>query len=224
MLDHILLKGSLMKFAPRSILAAVVLFACFAWALAPRDAAASDIADKIKTTIDQVIDVVKDPALKSNKELRRQRLKEIIGARFNYRQMVMRSLAKAWDDISEKEREEFIELYKKLLENSYAGKIENFSDEVINYTGEQVKGEYALVKTEIVRKDGVVSVDYKLIKDGGDWMVYDFVIEGVSMVRNYRSQFTQIIRKDSYQVLVQKLTNKIQQLELNNGEGTSENL
>ena len=67
-------------------------------------------------------------------------------------------------------------------------------------------------------------MDYKLIKENGEWMVYDFVIEGVSMVRNYRSQFTQIIRKDSYQVLVQKLSKKISELELNNGQSTSENL
>lgn len=213
-----------MKTQSRSFFAAILIFTCLVWATAPRAAAASEITDKLKGTIDQVIDVVKNEELKTKKEVRRARLKEIIGERFNYRQMVMRSLAKAWDDISEKEREEFIELYKKLLENSYAGKIENFSDEVINYTGEQVKGNYAMVKTEIVRKDGIVNVDYKLIKDNGEWMVYDFVIEGVSMVRNYRSQFTQIIRKDSYQVLVQKLTSKIHQLELNNGQDASENL
>jgi len=210
--------------SPRSCLLAMVLFAALSWVVFPVNAAASEITDKIKATIDQVIEVVKDEKMKTDKEARRQRLRQIIGERFNYRQMVMRSLAKAWDDISEKEREEFIVLYKKLLENSYAGKIENFSDEEIKYTGEMVKGEYAMVKTEILRKDGTVSVDYKLIKENGDWMVYDFVIEGVSMVRNYRSQFTQIIRKDSYQMLVQKLTNKINQLELNNGQGASENL
>lgn len=215
-----------MKMLSRSLSLTVILilFAGVALVALPQTAAASEVTDQIRSTIDQVLEVVKDEKLKDKKDLRRARLRKIIGDRFNYRQMVMRSLAKAWEDISEKEREEFIDLYKKLLENSYAGKIENFSDENITYTGEQVKGKYALVNTEIIRKDGVVNVDYKLIKENGEWMVYDFVIEGVSMVRNYRSQFTQIIRKDSYQVLVQKLSKKISELELNNGQSTSENL
>ena len=76
-----------------------------------------------------------------------------------------------------------------------------------------IKGKYALVKTEVVRPSSTIAVDYKLIQENGDWRVYDFVIEGVSMIRNYRSQFTKIIRKDSYEVLVQKLTDKINEIE-----------
>ena len=76
-----------------------------------------------------------------------------------------------------------------------------------------IKGKYALVKTEVVRKSSTIGVDYKLIQEKGSWQVYDFVIEGVSMIRNYRSQFTKIIRRDSYEVLVQKLTDKINELE-----------
>ena len=85
-----------------------------------------------------------------------------------------------------------------------------------------VKGKYALVKTEVVRADSTIGVDYKLIQENGGWKVYDFVIEGVSMIRNYRSQFTKIIRKDSYEGLVKRLTAKINALE--NGEEKLENL
>ena len=104
-----------------------------------------------------------------------------------------------------------------MLENSYANKLESFSNEKINYLDEVVKGEYALVKTEVVRKATTVGVDYKLVRENGVWQVYDFVIEGVSMVRNYRAQFTKIIHKHSYEVLVQKLTDKINALK----EGSS---
>ena len=76
-----------------------------------------------------------------------------------------------------------------------------------------VKGEYALVKTEVVRPSSTIAFDYKLIWENGTWKVYDFVIEGVSMVRNYKSQFTKIIRKNSYEVLVRKLTDKINELQ-----------
>jgi len=175
--------------------------------------AASEITNQLKNTIDKVINIVTDEEFKDNKEGRRIALRKTIDQRFNYSQMVMRSLAKNWDPRSEQERRHFIKLFKTLLENSYASKLESYSDEKINYIDERIKGKYALVKTEVMRPANTISVDYKLIKENGVWKVYDFVIEGVSMIRNYRSQFTKIIRNDSYEVLVRKLTDKINELE-----------
>ena len=173
----------------------------------------SEIQSQLKSTIDKVIKIVKDEALKNDQQARRAALRKTIDERFNYRQMVMRSLAKNWDVRSGQERQEFIALFKSLLENSYANKLEAYRDEKINYLDEIIKGRYALVKTEVVRRSSIIGVDYKLIQENGNWKVYDFVIEGVSMIRNYRSQFTKIIRRDSYEVLVQKLTDKIDEIE-----------
>ena len=173
----------------------------------------SEIKNQLKGTIDKVIEIVKDETLKNDHQARRAALRKTIDERFNYRQMVMRSLAKNWDARSGQERREFIALFKSLLENSYANKLEAYRDEKINYLDEIIKGEYALIKTEVVRRSSTIGVDYKLINENGNWMVYDFVIEGVSMIRNYRSQFTKIIRRDSYEVLVQKLTDKINEIE-----------
>ena len=184
--------------------------------------AGSEITGKLKSTIDKVIAIVKDENLKKDKQGRRVALRKAIDERFDYRQMVMRSLAKNWDLRSDQERQQFISLFKSLLENSYANKLESYSDEKINYLSEVIKGKYALVKTEVVRPSSTIAVDYKLTQENGDWQVYDFVIEGVSMIRNYRSQFTKIIRKDSYEVLVQKLTDKINELE--QGSNASEKL
>ena len=175
--------------------------------------AGSEITSQLKGTIEKVIKIIQDEALKNDKQARRVALRKTIAERFNYRQMVMRSLAKNWDARSDQERQEFIALFKSLLENSYANKLEAYRDEEINYVSEMIKGKYALVKTEVVRKSSTIGVDYKLIQEKGSWQVYDFVIEGVSMIRNYRSQFTKIIRRDSYEVLVQKLTDKINELE-----------
>ena len=175
--------------------------------------AGSEITSQLKGTIEKVIKIVKDEALKNDQQARRAALRKTIDERFNYRQMVMRSLAKNWDARSGQERQEFIALFKSLLENSYANKLEAYRDEKINYLDEIIKGRYALVKTEVVRRSSTIGVDYKLIQENGNWKVYDFVIEGVSMIRNYRSQFTKIIRRDSYGVLVQKLTDKINELE-----------
>jgi len=169
----------------------------------------SEIQSQLKSTIDKVIKIVKDEALKNDQQARRAALRKTIDERFNYRQMVMRSLAKNWDARSDQERQEFIALFKSLLENSYANKLEAYRDEKINYLDEIIKGDYALIKTEVVRRSSTIGVDYKLIQENGNWKVYDFVIEGVSMIRNYRSQFTKIIRRDSYEFFVQKLTDKI---------------
>ena len=178
----------------------------------------SEITSQLKNTIDKVISTVNDEALKNDLPARRAILRKTINAQFNYRQMVMRSLAKNWDVRSTEEQQVFIGLFKSLLENSYANKLESFSDEKINYLEEVVKGEYALVKTEVVRKAATMRVDYKLIRENGVWKVYDFVIEGVSMVRNYRAQFTKIIHKHSYEILVQKLTDKINALKKGSSE------
>ena len=171
------------------------------------------ITSELKQTIDKVIQIVSDPDLKKTPKLRRKKLRKTIGFRFNYNQMVRRSLARNYKNRTNKEREEFTGLFKKLLENSYASKIENYQDETINYVDEKVKGKYALVKTEIVRKNGTIDVDYKLINENGRWTVYDFVIEEVSLIRNYRSQFSKIIKTESYGALVTKLTKKIKDLE-----------
>ena len=197
----------------RKIVWAYVSFAVsFVW-ISGQVFAESHITTDLKGTIDQVMEIVSDKNLQKNPTLRREKLRQVIGLRFNYKQMVMRSLAKNYMDRSDKERKEFTRLFKKLLENSYASKIENYRNETINYVGEQIKGKYALVKTQIVRKDGVIDVDYKMLKENGQWLVYDFVIEGVSLIRNYRSQFSKIISTESYPVLVSKLRKKVEDLE-----------
>ena len=200
---------------------AVLLFCIFS--LTGKGFAGTEITSELKKTIDQVITIVSDPEMKKNPSLRREKLRDTIGVRFNYRQMVMRSLAKNYRERSDKEREEFTALFKKLLENSYASKIENYQAETIKSVKEQVKGKYALVNTEIIRKDGTINVDYKLINEDGKWTVYDFVIEEVSLIRNYRSQFSKIIKTESYGALVSKLSKKIKELESNQNKD-SENL
>jgi phospholipid transport system substrate-binding protein len=205
----------------RKILPGVLFL--FLFSFAGQVFAESEITSDVKRTIDKVLEIVADADLKKNPLLRREKLRDTIGLRFNYKQMVMRSLAKNYKPRTEKEREEFTGLFKRLLENSYASKIENYQDEKINYVGEQVKGKYALVKTQIVRNDGTIDVDYKLINEEGKWMVYDFVIEEVSLIRNYRSQFSKIIKTESYGALVSKLSKKIKDLEANQNKA-SENL
>ena len=175
--------------------------------------AGSDATSQLKNTIDEVIKIAKKDSMESSKGDRRIAMQKAIDGRFNYSQMVRRSLGKTYDSLSDQKKQNFIRLFKGLLENSYASKLESYRDEKINFLDEVVKGKYALVKTNIVRSNNTIRVDYKLILGNGQWKVYDFVIEGVSMIRNYKAQFTKIIRRDSYEVLVEKLTKKINELE-----------
>jgi len=176
---------------------------------------ASGITKGLKATIDQVIGVVTDPQLKNDRPTRRAKMKDLIFPKFNFLEMGKRSLGnKHWKAISPEERKAFIELFGKLLENSYANKLESYSDEKINYIDEIVKGRYAMVKTEVVRKNGTVNVDYKLIESPNEWRVYDIVVEGVSLIKNYRSQFGKIIHNDSFNTLMEKLNTKVKKLEV----------
>lgn len=175
---------------------------------------ASGITEGLKATIDQVIGVVTDPQYKDDRPTRRAKMKDLIFPQFNFVEMGKRSLGKKrWKERTPEERKAFVDLFGKLLENSYANKLESFSDEKIVYVDEIVKGRYAMVKTEVVRTNDTVSVDYKLIKSPEEWRVYDLVVEGVSLVKNYRSQFGKIIHNDSFDALMEKLNAKIKELE-----------
>jgi phospholipid transport system substrate-binding protein len=138
--------------------------------------------------------------------------------------MGKRSLGKKhWKKITPEERKAFVDVFGKLLENSYANKLENYSEEKINYVDEIVKGKYAMVKTEVVRKNGSINVDYKLIESPSEWQVYDIVIEGVSLIKNYRSQFGKVIHNDSFDTLMDKLNAKVKELEVGENDVKEEN-
>ncbi len=184
---------------------------------------ASGITEGLKATIDQVINVVTDPQYKNDRTTRRTKMKDIIFPKFNFLEMGKRSLGKKhWKKITPEERKAFVDLFGKLLENSYANKLESYSDEKINYIDEIIKGKFAMVKTEVVRKNDTINIDYKLIK-GDEWLVYDIVVEGVSLIKNYRSQFGKIIHNESFADLMEKLNDKINKLEIGNNGNKEDN-
>ncbi len=133
----------------------------------------------------------------------------MVDERFDFEDMAKRSLALHWKDRTPAERKEFVPLYTDLLERAYIKKIESYTDEDVVYVGETIEGEYAVVKTKITTKRNVeIPTDYKLLKKDAKWEVYDVIIEGISLVNNYRSQFNKIIRTQSYTELVKRLQNK----------------
>jgi len=163
------------------------------------------ITEDLKQTINQVIEILKDEKLKEDPAERRKILRETIDKRFNYKQMAVRALAENWGPRSPEERQEFTQLFRDLLERSYANNIETFGGGEIRYLDEIIKGKYAMVKTKVQQHGKFVSLDYKLIMENGEWKVYDFVIKGVSIIRNYRTQFSETLKENSFKELLENL-------------------
>ena len=175
----------------------------------------ASVTDEVKKTVDEVVTIVADKELKKpqNDEKRRQRVKGAVAKIFDYEEMARRSLATHWKERNPAQRKEFVELFTTLLENSYAGKIESYNQEKIIYLQENVEGDHAEVRSKVVTaKRDEYTLDYRLLNKGGKWMVYDVVIEGVSLVSNYRSQFNRIIFNQGYPELVKKLRTKSEEI------------
>jgi phospholipid transport system substrate-binding protein len=169
--------------------------------------------DDLKRTVDEVVRIVADKQMKKNEVKRRQELKRAISTIFDYSEMAKRSMGKHWNARTAAEKKHFTELFATLLENSYAGKIESYNNEKIVYIRETVDGDYSEIKSKVVTAArDEFTLDYRLFKQNGKWMVYDVVIEGVSLVSNYRSQFNKIITANGYDRLVNKLQSKNEEL------------
>lgn len=170
-------------------------------------------SDDVKKTVDEVVRIVASKEMKQNEQKRRQALKKTISLVFDYSEMAKRSLGKHWNPRTPEEKKRFAELFATLLENSYAGKIESYNNEKIVYLKEVVDGDHAEVKSKVVTaKRDEFTLDYRMINQNGKWMAYDVVIEGVSLVSNYRTQFNKIITSGGYSELVKKLETKTDEL------------
>lgn len=164
----------------------------------------------VRNTLDEVIRIIEDPELKDPAKLlpRRRMLEEVIASRFDYAEMSKRALAANWRPLSEAERNEFVELFKSFLSDRYAEKIEGYAGEQVFYLSERVQGPYAEVRTELRSSKAEIPMDYRLFLKEGRWRAYDIIVDGVSLVKNYRSQFDKIIRESSYQELAKKLRDR----------------
>jgi len=166
--------------------------------------------DLVKQVIEKSLDALKEPG---SSEARRQKVKRIVDPYFDYQEMAKRSLGPAWGKLSPGQRQEFVALFAQLLEASYSDKIEKYAQRVkIDYTGEIASGDNVEVRTVVVRSNDRIPLNYRLMNEGGTWKVYDVVIEGVSLVSNYRSQFSRIIHESSYAELVKRLKTKVSEL------------
>jgi phospholipid transport system substrate-binding protein len=168
-------------------------------------------SDQVRQTADRVLLILQDPRLKAadkTKE-RRDQLRQVISARFDFNEMAKRSLGQHWQRRSTEEQRQFVQLFTDLLERSYADQIESFNGEKVLYGRENQDRDHAEVDTRVVTKKGEeFSVNYKLFSAGREWKVYDVVIENISLVNNYRSQFNRVLANSSFAEFLRKLQGK----------------
>jgi len=191
-----------------------------AWMLVPLAAAEpstipaeSAATEAVKSTVAELIQVLDDTRLKAPEraEQRRQEIERIVMRRVSYEEMAKRALGAPWSEISPKEQREFVGLFVQLLRDAFAGRINEHTDEQVVYLGEQREDQFAEVKTQLKGRKVDTRVEFRLMHASGDWLVYlvyDVVIDGASIVSNYRAQFTSIIRDVTYVGLVKQMKQK----------------
>ena len=188
-----------------------IAVACIVVLGAAIGAAAGPPTDQLKGGVDRVLKVLEDPSLKGGAQVaeRRAVVRKIAQEIFDFPEMARRSLGRHWQTLTQKQREEFTTLFRDLLERAYVARIEQYGGERITYLNERIDGDSATVGTRIIDKSGTeVPVDYRLLRNGDRWLVYDVNIEGVSLVSNYRTQFNKIMQTSGYDDLIQRLRTK----------------
>jgi phospholipid transport system substrate-binding protein len=179
-------------------------------------ASAGEPTAQIRATTDDILALLADPALKTearNSE-RRQLIQKELDRRIDWATVARSSLGRHWAKRTRAEQTEFVSLFSRLLEETFIDKFETHGGELdkVEYLGEKIIDEYASVKAQVSTKDQIVHpVEYRLQKSGKNWRIYDVLLEGVSLVKNYRDQFDEILAKSSYEKLVADLRAKIPQ-------------
>ena len=179
-------------------------------ALAMPVTAASSPKEDIRKTVDQVLAVLRDPQIKGT--ARRDKVSPLIRARFDFTTMSQFTLGKNWRAATPQQQKEFIRLFSDLLEETYIGRVDAYSNETVIYGDEKIEGDRAEVKTHVHSGNVDIPIDYRLVQKGGEWFVYDVLIEEVSLIKNFRSSYGEIIRKEGFAKLLERMAEKIKEL------------
>ncbi len=171
-------------------------------------AQAGPATDRLKPEVDRVLGVLENPGLRgpAKTQDRRQAIRAITDGVFDWTEMARRALGRHWNARTPAEQQEFVGLFRDLLERAYVAKIEKYRGEKLAYAGERNDGDQAMVRTRVETKPGQeVGIDYRMSRQGSRWMVIDVLVENISLVGNYRSQFDDVIKTSSFEELVRKI-------------------
>ena len=171
---------------------------------------AADMAtptEVVRETVERVIFILKDKSL--DREVRWERISAVIKNSFDFRSMSQSVLATNWKKASPEEQERFTEFFTQYIEETYRAKIEAYTDEKVLFNQETIRGNRATVDTVIVTSSTEIPVEFKLRNDEGQWLAYDVVIEGISLVSNYRNTFSAIVKNEGMDGLMSDIQRRI---------------
>ncbi len=200
-----------MKYSIRCLLPGLLLLLFISFFSPLNLQAAAGPQVQLKSSIDKVMLVLRDKTLKGdeNRQLRREKIEEVIFLQFDMQRIAKFSLGRGWRSLNNTERDRFVDLFRQLLARSYIPTIDGYAGEKITYKREIIKGDKAEVQTVVVSSSKEIPLNYKLKLSNGRWLIYDVIIENVSLVRNYRSQFDPIMKKEGFDGLIKRMEKRI---------------
>ena len=171
-------------------------------------------SDRVKATVDRVLEILQDPKL--GKDERKDQVKTIVRERFDYESMSQVILAANWRKATDAQREQFITLFRELLEQTYFSAMDSYNNQTVRMGRERLKGKLANVQTYIVASNKELPVSYKLRYRNDDWYAYDVAVDGVSLVSNYRTSFRNLVKTKGMDGLLAELAQKVATLKSQN--------
>ena len=170
----------------------------------------NNATESVRMSVEAIIGILKDTEL--DKPAKREKIRLVIADRFDFRAMSQRTLATNWKKASKEEQQQFVGLFAELIQNTYIGRVEAYTNEEVKYPGEKITNDRAVVDTLIVTSSAEIPVTYKLYLKDDRWLVYDVNIEGVSLISNYRNSYQEIVKREGFSGLLAKMEEKVREL------------
>ena len=206
----------------------LTLAVCLAVVLMVAAAGAQEVPgplEALRGPVNTVLQILQDPQYDppEQRQVQRDRIWGVTRDIFDFTEMAKRDLAVSWREFTPPQRKEFTELFSELTAHSYLEQIKGtITGLAVEFLGEEILSDSkAMVKTKVRREQVETPVDYRMLQAGGRWLVYDVNIEGVSLVQNYRTQFREILSKETPEQLIQKLKTKLQEQRVGLAEASS---
>jgi phospholipid transport system substrate-binding protein len=170
----------------------------------------NNATESVRMSVEAIIGILKDTEL--DKPAKREKIRLVIAESFDFRAMSQRTLATNWKKASKEEQQQFVGLFAELIQNTYIGRVEAYTNEEVKYPGEKITNDRAVVDTLIVTSSAEIPVTYKLYLKDDRWLVYDVNIEGVSLISNYRNSYQEIVKREGFSGLLAKMEEKVREL------------
>ena len=180
--------------------------------------AANQPIDQLHESVNRIIDILRRDIPGEQWVTKKEEIVSIVKSRFAADELAQRVLALNWRSRTDQEKEQFISLFSQVLETTYINRLKSYSDEEVTFNKQIVSNDKAIVYSEIIKNNQEIPIVYRVKEVKGQWLIYDIIIEGVSLVQNYRQQFDQIINHEGYDGLVRRMEEKIQENKKNDIE------